>query len=55
MSTDERLEHYTRLGLLAIAVLHWIVFLLMIGSSERPVSKQTPSAPSNLAMVLGER
>jgi len=37
------------MGLLAIAILHWIVFVLMIASSEGPMSDQAPRALGNLA------
>ena len=46
--TEDRLEHLCRLGLLAIAVLHWVVFALMI-SSDISISDQAPRALGNLA------
>jgi hypothetical protein len=51
---DERLEHHCRMGLLAVAILHWIIFALMISSSEPPISDQAPRALGNFAaLVLG--
>ena len=40
------------MGLLAVAILHWIVFALMVSSSEPPVSDHAPRALGNLAAVL---
>lgn len=40
------------MGLLAVAILHWIVFALMISSSEQPLSDQAPRVLGNLAAVL---
>jgi hypothetical protein len=37
------------MGLLAVAVLHWILFILMLTSSDEPVTFNTPGAFSNLA------
>jgi len=48
---DERLEHLCRMGLLAVAVLHWILFILMVTSVEEPVTVNTGGF-SNLASHL---
>jgi hypothetical protein len=40
------------MGLLAVAVLHWILFILMVTSAEQPVTFKTPGAFSNLASHL---
>ena len=43
------------MGLLGVAILHWIVFALMVSSSEPPISDHGPRAVGNLAIsVLGE-
>ena len=49
--TEDRLEHYCRLGLLVIAVLHWLVFALMV-SSDVSMSDQAPRALGNLASAV---
>ena len=38
MEVETRLQHHCRMGLLAVAVLHWIVFYLMTQSGAAPVS-----------------
>ena len=38
MEAETRLQHRCRMGLLAVAVLHWIVFYLMTQSGAAPVS-----------------
>lgn len=43
---------YCRLGLLAVAILHWIVFALMVAGAEGPISNQAPHAFGNLASLL---
>ena len=53
-TAEERLEHYCRIGLLGVAILHWIVFALMVSSSEAPISNQVPEPLGNLAAVLAE-
>jgi hypothetical protein len=51
--TDEqRLEHFCRLGLLAVAILHWIFFALLIRTDAEALSNQAPPAISNLASAL---
>jgi hypothetical protein len=49
---EQRLEFYCRLGLLAVAFLHWIIFALLIRSDVEAVSDQLPPVSSNLASVL---
>ena len=52
-TTDEhRLEHFCRLGLLAVAILHWIFFALMIRSDVEALSNQAPPVVSNFASAL---
>lgn len=51
-TTDDALELYCRLGLLAVAILHWIVFALMVAGAEGPISNQAPHAYGNLASFL---
>lgn len=51
-TNEERLEHYCRMGLLGVAILHWIVFALMITSADGSISDQAPRAFSNLASAL---
>lgn len=52
MSTDERLEFSCRLGLLAVALLHWIIFALLIRSDIEALSDQAPPFVSNLCSAL---
>ena len=49
---DDRLEHLCRMGLLAVALLHWVLFILMVTSKEESISDQVPRAFSNLASLL---
>lgn len=51
---EERLEHYCRMGLLGVAILHWVVFALMITSAEGSISDQAPRALGNFAAALRE-
>lgn len=52
---EDRLEHYCRMGLLAVAVLHWILFALMVSASDPPISNRTRRAFSTFAAILPER
>ena len=38
-SEETRLEHHCRMGLLAVAILHWIVFYLLTQSVAPPTSE----------------
>ena len=40
------------MGLLAVAFLHWILFILMVTSRDEPISDQVPRAFSDLASLL---
>jgi hypothetical protein len=40
------------MGLLAVAILHWILFILMVTSADEPITHQSPGKYSNLAAVL---
>jgi hypothetical protein len=40
------------MGLLGVAILHWIVFALMVSSSDQPISDQAPRVLGNLAAAL---
>lgn len=40
------------MGLLAVAILHWIVFALMVAGAARPISNQAPSGLGNLAALV---
>lgn len=51
-TAEETLEFYCRLGLLAVAILHWIVFALMVAGAEPPISDQAPRALGNLAALI---
>lgn len=49
---EDRLEHFCRMGLLAVAILHWILFILMVTSADEPITFKSSGAYSNLAAVL---
>lgn len=49
---DDRLEHLCRMGLLAVAFLHWVAFILMVTSTDESISDQVPHALSNFASLL---
>ena len=40
------------MGLLGVALLHWIVFALMVTSADGSISDQAPHAFGNLAALL---
>lgn len=40
------------MGLLAVAFLHWIIFILMVTSKDESISDQVPRALSNFASLL---
>ena len=40
------------MGLLAVALLHWVLFILMVTSKEESISDQVPHTFSNLASLL---
>ena len=52
MVTDKRLEFFCRIGLLAVAFLHWIVFALLIRTDVEAFSDQAPPFVSNLCSAL---
>jgi hypothetical protein len=47
---EQRLEYFCRMGLLGVALLHWIVFALMVQSSTSAMS--TPDGFSDLAAIV---
>lgn len=51
-TTDERLEFFCRMGLLAVAFLHWIIFALLIRTDAEAFSDQAPPVISNLCSAL---
>ena len=54
VSNDERLEFFCRLGLLAVALLHWIIFALLIRTDVEALSDQAPPVVSNLCSALSQ-
>ena len=52
VSNDECLEFFCRLGLLAVAFLHWIIFALLIRTDVEALSDQAPPVVSNLCSAL---
>lgn len=40
------------MGLLAVAFLHWVAFILMVTSTDESISDQVPHALSNFASLL---
>ncbi len=52
MVTDDRLQFFCRMGLLAVAFLHWIIFALLIRTDVEAVSDQAPRVVSNLCSAL---
>lgn len=49
-SDEDRLEHLCRMGLLAVMLLHWIVFALLVSTSAPDESAS--AASGNLAHVF---
>jgi hypothetical protein len=40
------------MGLLAVAFLHWILFILLVTSRDESITDQVPHAFSNFASLL---